>query len=81
MIEQEHGFDWLNPLPINPKLDSLQVYKGADTFVEIFTTLPCKPCGRLIACSRNLVTPRSTCNQADNPFACTAAVESMLQAM
>ena len=42
VIEAEHGFDWLSPMPINPKLDSLQVYKGAESFAQLFTTSFCK---------------------------------------
>jgi len=41
-VEAEHGFDWLGPLPINPKLKSLQVYKGAASFPKLFATGFCK---------------------------------------
>ena len=42
VVQAEHGYDWLSPLPINPKLESLQLYKGADSFLQLFTTGFCK---------------------------------------
>ena len=41
VIEAEHGIDWLSPLPINPKLDSLQIYTGDESLPKLFRRAFC----------------------------------------